>query len=397
MAKDLPMQSGFDTKPFDAQITTVNTAKEQVSVDSAAGPDQIFVPHPMLSTNSWIRGMPEKGSRLGIMASAGTLRRMGLCYYSRAAAEYLDNYNKGHGLYKPLEQGEFDLMSRGVSYIYGTAQGTLFLRGGVVHSELDPRKLRASTRAPTHHRELHLKTDSDVFDEERLGVVVRNTDKGKDRWVRAPGDTTAFAKEYLRIIGRGTKRLAACQEGDCIDATGKEIKAFTGKRTRAYQEYYDGSGNVIHQHEIDETGSFQLQGKASRVEFVEESANAHASVAQLNVETSRSVVMQAGTNFDIKANAKATIAGTNQTVLGPSPAPIDPVIKGLMFVNTVLMPFLALLQKHYEWMAKPPPDGPLPALSMLAQLKAQAAVISSQIQAIQALVVPTLSLNVFTS
>jgi hypothetical protein len=436
MEKKSPSGQGFADKPFEAYVQRVNPSNEKITVDAAPGPDDVVIPHPMLSINSWIRAVPERGARVvAISTAGGTLRRVVVGYFSRQAADLITKYKSGEGLYKPLKSGEWDMMTPGVSYIHGTSKGRLYLRGGPIHQTLDPQKLHIRSRAPTHRRECHEKLDATILDEERFGVVVRNTqppDK-KNRWLRAP-DTTKmegeskagttinkqpFAKEYLRIFGRDAKRLAALMEGDLFDDTGKELKhSKTQRKLRMLRELYDKEGEVQYQHEIDdEKGAIAIKGNADRIDITERDAAALIEMTKLLLKLSESLDVQCQTSSKVLARTTAQYGGTTQTNLGPSAAPIDFVIKGTTFNATVMTPLIAALVGGFKAVgaqanaagagllaATDPPTflvkGPVAmgvAGAALNAIGATLQALSGTVQALTSALPPSLSTNVKTS
>lgn len=430
--KKSPSAQGFSEKPFEAFVQNVNPNNEKITVDAAPGPDDVVVPHPMLSTNSWIRAMPERGARVITTTTAGgTLRRVVVGYFSRQAADLVSRYKSGVGLYRPLKSGEWDLMTSGVAYIYGTSQGKLYLRGGPVHQTLDPQKLHVRTRAPTHRRELHEKLDHEILDEERFGVVVRNTNppSEKNRWLRAP-DTSkeegkskgglkinkqAFAKEYTRIFGRSGKRLAALMEGDLFDDQGKELKhSKTSRKLRHLRELYDKEGEVQYQMEIDdEKGAIGIQGNADRIDITEKDASTIIEMTKLLIKLSQSLDIQCQSSSKILAQTTAQYGGTAGTNLGPSPTPVDFVIKGTTFNATIMAPLLAALTGYFnavsqvfQTMVKPAAQGGLPDsgpltkanfVSYFTSIGATQQGLPAQLGPIAAALAATLSTNVKTS
>lgn len=292
------------------------------------------------------------------------MRRAGLAYYSRAAAEYISQYQKGRGVYRPLQGGEWDMMTPGAAYIHGRVSGSLHLRGGSVWGLLDAEKLRATWRAPTHVRQAHEHRDLNLGDEERFGVVFRHTDPPikKNRWLRAPGTTKVtvfddlgipdlkandqpFAKEYLRILHRGFKQLATLIEGDVFDEQGTNVKhSVTGKPLRSLREYTDDEGSVISQTEIDnDTGSTAWTGTAKKINIAQIEALVQAALKQLQINASQSVTVGAGTAATVQGATTGRISGDTQTLLGPDTQPVDAVIKGTTFNSTVLLPLLQAL------------------------------------------------------
>jgi len=398
-----PSAQGFEDKPFEGQIYRTFPGQEKVTVNSATGYDDVNVGHPMLGPNSWIRTMPEKGARVVTVSTAGgMLRRIMVGYTSRAAAEYISRYKQGSGLYKELKPGEWDLMTPGVAHIHGTVDGKLFLRGGLTHGELDPKKLHSRWRAPTHRRDLHLQQDEAVYDEERFGVVVRHKSASeRHRWLRAPSNSDAFAKEYTRVFGHSDNRLALLMEGDCFDDEGSEIKHdTTGKRMRHLRELYDDGGDPVYQVQIDEEGSILLDGAASKIKVQQASADTSIDLYKMATKALLSVSLEAGTSMDATARTTGRFSGSAQTILGPDPAPINPVIKGQQFVTSVMVPFINTLIAHFEMASKPPPPtgpGPPEGSPFGAAYKKNMAQLANQLKPLLGVLIPTLSINVKVS
>jgi len=432
-SKKSPSSQGYADKPFEAYVQRVNPANEKITVDSAPGPDDVVVPHPMLSTNSWVRALPEKGARVVTVATAGgTLRRVVVGYFSRQAADLVTRYSNGVGLYRPLKAGEWDLMTPGVAYVYGTVQGKLYLRGGPVHQTFDPQRLHIKSRAPTHRRELHEKLDNEILDEERFGVVVRHTSPPaeKHQWLRAPdtqkeeGESKAgttinkqpFAKEYLRIFGRSGNRLAALMEGDLFDDAGKELKhSKTQRKLRQLRELYNKEGEVQYQQEIDdEKGAIAIRGNADRIDITESDASAIIEMVKLLLKLSESLDIQCQTSSKILAQTTAQYGGTVGTNLGPAPQPVDFVIKGTTFNATVMTPLLAAVGNGMKTLgvqlkvageniktAGSVPGSPIapivPAGVALIAADATLQAASGSVQALSAALASSLSTNVKTS
>lgn len=402
-SKHSPSAQGFEDKPFEGQVFRTQPGKEKVTVNSATGYDDVAVGHPMLGPASWMRAMPERGARVVTVSTAGgQMRRVMVGYSSRAAAEYITRYRAGSGLYKELKPGEWDLMTPGVAHVHGTVDGKLFLRGGLVHGELDPKRLHSRWRAPTHRRDLHLQEDGDVYDEERFGVVIRNkSDSERHRWMRAPANSDAFAKEYTRIFGHSDERLALLMEGDVLDDSGNEIKHdLTSKRLRSLREYYDDGGDAIYQVQIDNEGSILMDGDARKIKVKQNGAETSMDLFKLAANMALSLNMKAGTSADITANTTGRYSGSVVTILGPDPAPINPAIKGQQFVTTVMVPLINALIAHFELSSKPePPGGPGPKEQNQfgTDYKKNMNQLAQTLKPILGALIPTLSLNVKVS
>jgi hypothetical protein len=315
-------------------------------------------------------------------------------YFTRSAADFISRYRSGKGVYKPLRAGEWDMMTPGLAYIYGSTESKLYLRGGIVHGELDSKRMYSRWRAPLHRRDLHQQKDSKILDEERFGVVMRHRNsKEKYRWIHAPDSATAFAKEYLRILGRDDKRLAVLMEGDLFNDTGELLTHDdTGEKLRALQEYYDASGAVIYQKQIDDAGSIKIKGEASRLELNEKAANTTLKIQRLLAEVSTSIGIVAGTSVAVTGGT-AQIGGSTSTLLGPDSASTDFAVRGTLLVTDVLTPLIQALALHFQLLSLPPPPigaGPID----FNTYKPLGAALAAQLQAILPSLSQILSSNV---
>ena len=394
---------GLDTKPFEVTVTGVNSTEEAINVDGSTGPDTIRVPHPMLGPNSWVRSVPERGARLIMTALGEGGRRAGLSYYSRQAAEYIKRYINGAGLYRPLKGGEWEMLTPKVAHVLGTVDGRLYLRGGPVQQQLDPVRLRIRARAPTHKRELHRHIDSELNNEERLGVVVRNlTPTKKNRWVQVvlegesdettyKGDskTKSFAMEYLRKFGRDGTALVEVIQGDCFDAQGKQLTATkTGEKLRHRSLLWTKGADDNVSYEVDEQGSVALTAPGKRVDLEALVASLLVRVANLDAIITQSVNINSTNAMNLRADSTARIAGSGGTILGPDPSPVDHVIRGEAFVASVISPLLNVLVSLFS--------GGSAAFDFNA-FKPLLAAAATSLSPIQGAVAGTLSTNVKTS
>lgn len=367
-----PTDEGYSDKPFEASVTSSDPTEETIDLEGFTGPDAARVPHPMLSPNSWIRAVPEHGARVIVANTAASRRRAALSYYSRQASEYVKRYNNGAGVYRPLQSGEWELMTPGIAHVFGTREGKLFLRGGVIQQQLDPCKMRLRSRAPTYKRELHRNIDSELNNEERFGVVVRHkSGEEKNRWIQtdlkgstneqdAKGNTKtqSFAVEYFRKFGRDGTSLIDFRQGDVYDDVGKRIQhTKSGKDLRHTLKVFTKDGSDHTAIEIDEDGNTALTTPGSNVDLEATVATLRARLAKLQVQCDQSISLTARTQVEIKGNTTARIAGTTSTILGPDPSPVNPVIKGQQFVTTIMVPLLTALQVLWEGGAAPAAPG----------------------------------------
>jgi hypothetical protein len=402
-ARGKSSEEGLGTKPFEAYVSSIDNVNESISFDGSTGPGNARIPHPMLGPNAWIRAIPDIGSRLVITTLASSGRRSALSYYSRMADEYISSYNSGMGVYRPLNRGEWELMTPKIAHIYGTLEGKLFLRGGPIQEELDPKKLRLRSRAPTYKRELHSNIDSEFNDEERFGVVVRHLDNNKkDRWIQIPLEgqtsdkdyqekikTKSFAKEYTRRFGRDGTPLIDISQGDVIDNDGKQVKQTkSGKNLRHKSYIYTKDGSDKTSIEIDEEGNVFQRSPGTDVILEGENSTLLAKYQKLDVQISKTASIISQASMEMSARATARFSGSSATLLGPNPSPTDPVIKGKLFMATVMVPLLTTLATHFTAGSE---------VGSFSAYKPLMKIVSVMISAMIPMVIPSLSTNVLTS
>lgn len=398
-------KENFSNQPFEASVTSTDSQEESLDFDGATGPDTSRVPHPMLSPNSWIRALPESGARIIVSTVEPERRRATLSYYSRMVSEYIQRYNDGAGLYRPLKEGEWELMSPGVAQVFGTSKGRLYLRGGPIQHQLDPVKLRMRSRAPTYKRELHRNLDDKLENEERFGVVVRHKSPDKkNRWIQVPlvgetqekdyrGDakTRSFAIEYLRKFGRDGTSLVDIRQGDVFDETGTQIKmAQTNKPLRHMAHYYNVDASEKLSVEIDERNNAVVQTPGTQLQVLATQATLSARLAVLEIQTSSDIRINSNTTVNIRGNNTARIAGSTQTILGPDAVAINSVIKGNQLVSTVLAPLISLLIGLFQ-------GGSSQAVNSHASYKGLLKAAGAALSPLQGALIATLSSNVKTS
>jgi len=342
--------------------------------------------------------MPEKGARLilaALKAGNQVAKRAVLAYYSRGGSDRIEQYDEGVGLFHELKEGEWDDLSWGVAYVKGDRQGRLHLRGGIIQGLLDPQRLLSKWRAPTHTRQMHANKSTELGDEERLGVVNRTkSDNEQNRWIKSVEDNANWAKEHLLFLNRGTKRLVAMQEGDCIDDDGDSLKhTKTKKRLRFYKELYDEGGSLVHREEIDTSGNILVEGDATRIDLVEQMAKVKAQLARLEVLTSKAVSISAQTSATMEGGTTARLAGRVATRLGPDEVIINQAVLGTYIVEVILNPLILSLSNHFTEASKPPTGGP----GSFSSYQTYMAQLALDLQKLPPLLKLSLSKNVWVS
>lgn len=240
-------------------VQGINPELDTMILDSAEGygrPVPIY--HPFLTTDAWIRAIPEKSSGVKTFQGMDNFNDIIQGYYYPNRDKLINNYREKKGVYRPLLPGEIELSSRGLAQTYQSADGRHEIRGGIINSWLDHITLEAGTWSPTHRRLLHNHKASDLIkDEERIGVVTR-PDSNDPNITSYPKVDDKFAKEYLRSLDTTDgKKLVDKREGHVIDDIGAEVTGSFGNPLRVYHRYFNEDQDEL-DVEIDNQGNIAI-------------------------------------------------------------------------------------------------------------------------------------------
>lgn len=259
----LNSREDFYTRPYVGQVRSFSDSEDRIRVAAPTGEVSISLSHPFLSSNSWIRAIPETNASVWLHARQDNRRVGMLGYINDTIANRLTDFKTGSGVYRSLKQGEIEINSYGVSGLYARRDGTLELRGGLVYGELSHPRLESWMRAPLHTRRLHLNQDSAIGDEERYGAVRRFKDEKAYEPVAIKNDDNTVRKEYYRDLKfkrKGSDQLkfrVRLQEGDVIDDDNKVRSQDQTKLPLRYlKELYTKSGDTFLSTQVDENGNF---------------------------------------------------------------------------------------------------------------------------------------------
>lgn len=252
----------LSNRPFMSQVTAIDGYRERATINTPVGEAYVFSSQPFMSTNSWIRGIPESGSvvNLGFDGSSRRLTMLGYGGFSnRTQAEA---YTAGTFHYRDLLPGEIEISSKGMAQAYFGERGLLAFRGGVTYGHYSQDRLESMQNAPTHVRQLHRHAPRELGDEERFGLVKRPhpTNSSREKWFKV-SNNARFAHEYYRSLKPGSgdpSILVEHIEGDVLDEDGEPIRSSrTGKNLRAKSDYYTTNEETL-TISIDEDGNFDI-------------------------------------------------------------------------------------------------------------------------------------------
>lgn len=271
----------MDTPTTAARITAVSPDTEVMSLDIGSGNTQIS--HPFVSGESWFRGMPSVGTRCTVSFNK-SMNRYEFVSYTQTGDQTSDRitkYKKKKSLYRPLQSGEFELMSSGTVNEFFGSRPVKAGRAGPVTWSYDGDKLEATTTAPTTIIRGHRNQRDRIGNEVRFGAIKRPTGASSELYaLTAPfsmpsADIYTYAYEYLVSLANDNDApLIDFRSGEVYEdvltpgipfaapALGKK----TGFPLRARYKYYATiepgglpSGDVYTGIEVDNFGNVDVQ------------------------------------------------------------------------------------------------------------------------------------------
>ena len=189
--------------PFVVIVKAIDNQREIMTTDDDSKETEIRF--PFTSANSWMRSMPSAGIRAVVAYNKDDKKLEFLGYQNVKAEDAITAYKAGTGLYRPLREGEHDIMSSGKASSYWGSQPVKVDRAGMVSTRLDGLKLEAMTHAPTVIWRGTRNRPDIICHEMRFGAVKRPTSAAKESYALKIGSapeagTAIYANEFLMAI-----------------------------------------------------------------------------------------------------------------------------------------------------------------------------------------------------
>lgn len=269
-------------RPYFGFIKEYNAQADTTMVDSHGGRRIIANPQPHLGRSAWMRAAPEAGMGTLLITRSDSQEPEHMRYWHTDTQQRLIDFRanaesliSGSGelvsaeAFRPLEEGEIDITSRGGANFYMGSRPHIDMRAGIVSLKMDQDEAEFGLKAPLHIRRGYQNDENTIKDEERFGVVRRQDagsyvdkffpdDKGK-RGEEASG----FAKEYLIRMSNAQSASPAVlfdtRTGNAIDDEGMPYKLDdTGLNLRARAEYFTPAETSV-LVQLDENGNFKIE------------------------------------------------------------------------------------------------------------------------------------------
>lgn len=273
--------------------------------------------------------------------------------------------------FTPLSPGEYDFMSSGGAYIYGNANGRLYLAGGSVSISLSKNDMLIEQRSQTL---THYADDCEY----RYGQVRRpNTTEIVDTQVTA--DSAGSFKELSAVLKTTTAPgvtldLARIQLGNVVIDTGTTTEVLDGNALRYLMRTHNQAGQLTFETAVDELGNMRMQSSTAagqvKMDFPQAPFTGNFNTYTIN---SPSINFQ-GASGQPSASHPLILSNTYRT---SETNMITAMAKHIMFLHTQLTAVVALLNSA-GGLAAPPVGG---AIAMGAAFVAGATPITSSMSA----------------
>lgn len=203
-ARRINETSRQDSTYVTSVITSVALDAETMSVSEYG---DLPIPQMAVFGSSWFRSAPTAGQGVKLVRDTKRQKYEAVGYeVPNDTQQKLEDYRNKKGLYRPLRQGEHEIVSSSGAVSFWGSQPFKEDRVGPLRYTLDGIKLEASAKAPTHTTKLHASRADVIGDEIRFGVVKRPTAANTEAYaLKAPlsnplSGTYHYGKEFLMNI-----------------------------------------------------------------------------------------------------------------------------------------------------------------------------------------------------
>jgi hypothetical protein len=217
---------------------------------------KINLPHPFISTRSWIRAIPENGAAYTAIFRIDESAPQPLNTIQRNSAVRIEAYQNSTGLYRPLLSGEIEISSVGAAQVYASRRAILETRAGILQRFADQDALSVLDRAPLH-RKLFLQAQNDKLgDEYRVGIVTRPKNTWEILYPQVRGSYAA--EEYLQLANPAQASPAVLylrQQGHVLDESGDPLYQTRTQIALRSQEVWYANDDSSTTRQVDEKGN----------------------------------------------------------------------------------------------------------------------------------------------
>lgn len=292
-------------KPFGMVVESVSADTELAKFSFFGNSDRVIaITHPFVSTGSWIRAVPERGTSYVGSFRSDEGNPQPLTTFQRGASRRIQAFKgeetlvgealetltgevqPGTGLYRPLAPGEIEVSSRGAGQAFFPRRPKVELRGGVIERWADQDRLTVGDRAPTHQKQYLQYVSGELGDESRDGVAYRFKPAGFSAasflgiggdfstWeITYPRVRGEFAAEYFKNMKNPANEAPAVlftlHKGHVLDDQGEQVlQTVSQVPLRSLEEYFANDDSST-RYEVDEKGNIYVSTATAAIEGYE--------------------------------------------------------------------------------------------------------------------------------
>ena len=298
---------GKTGKPFVGNIVT-NNPKEEYHQISGAIATRASTLHPYIGVDSWIRVCPNIGTSV-LMNSRDDEANIALLTYDTGISESrFDKYNLYQSLYRPLEEGEIEIISTGKSFTWWGNNSFVF-GSGLVSSILDKEDLTYTNRASTFYNLLHTNVDNNS-ELSRFGVIRRNKKliQEEDKFIK---EFAIIFDDIQFILGN-----VYSDDGEVVQVDDKDLLFSRIIKDSKYQIDKEGNLTTVFKKKTCTSDVFYEKCKKYRLSGEDLSYKGNSSFKGTNLNIENQNLTITSTNVKIQSSNIILGNGTDPIVLG---------------------------------------------------------------------------------
>ena len=296
--------------PFEGIIVQVTASDDTMGVSFGPTRNRTMpVQHPFVGSTSWIRAMPNQGSRLLMQNRFDTGQPEALKTLPIGPEERTSAYKNQTNTYREMEPGEHDIASSGLALSFYGRRGNLDHRAGAgIKTQLDRDNLQIYQSAPTYKNALVYNNLGEMGDEQRLGIIKRWKSPIEEYYVQA--NDKFLSESYLQLknpAGANPTVLLKRIEGHVYDDLGQVLKqTSTGLPLRSQTEWHTLNDQIT-KHEVDDHGNIYTELPAVATTGYE--LNIPKGSYNSTIGVDRNVLIQRDERVQVKGNVQYKVTG----------------------------------------------------------------------------------------
>lgn len=245
--------------PFEGSIVEVVGRDDSLGVQY--GPTQnrrMPIQHPFVGSNSWIRSVPDIGTRVLMQNRYDTGQAEIIKALPIAAFQRSTDYQNQQNTYRELSAGEHDIASAGYASLYMSRRGDIDMHSGSgVMRSSDKDRMEVRDSAPTVKQQYMRWTPGTMGDEARVGIVKRWLSPIDEYYVQDTQERFQ-AESYFNLRNpnqESPQTLVQRTEGHVYGSDGTLQLQFSTRNALRHQTFWYTNTDDFLRYEVDVNGN----------------------------------------------------------------------------------------------------------------------------------------------